>query len=205
MMPYQLFSPDEQSAFCAQMRGAKTPEARQAIAQRMHDTMIARANERGVALPPQMRNGAPMMGPGGMGGMGYGGMGCPPAGNGATSSGNMSERDYRGIAYITGGVGEDEVAALRGIASRYSMRIQFASSSGESLSDVGVQLRKIDGTLVFSATSNGPYLYAKIPPGSYRLIATSEGVERRRTVTVARRGGVSVVLTWPAVPSGPAN
>lgn len=210
MEPYQLFSSDERATFCEQMHSAETPEARQAIAQRMHDTMIARAREQGVALPPHMRDNAPMMGRGatGMGmGMGYRDMSCSPGmrGRGATPAGDLSERYDHGIAYVTGGVGVDEVSALRDVASRYSMRTRFASVSGESLSGVALQLRKMDGTLVFSATSNGPYLYAKIPPGSYRVIASSEGVERKRTVTVPRRGGVSVTLTWPAASSGPAN
>jgi hypothetical protein len=204
MMPYQLFSPDERAAFCTQMRSAGTPEARQAIAQRMHDTMIARAKEQGIALPPPMQNGAPMMGRGGMG-MGDREMGCVPGGSGPASAGNLSERYDHGIVYVTGGVGVDEVEALRGMASRYSMQARFAASSGEYLSGVAVQLRKIDGTLVFSATSDGPYLYAKMPPGSYRLTATSEGVVRKQSFTVPARGGVSVTLTWPALRSNSVN
>ncbi|AWV05495.1 hypothetical protein DM992_40010 (plasmid) [Burkholderia sp. JP2-270] len=203
MRPYQLFSQDERAAFCEQMHSAQTPEARRAIAQRMHDTMVARAKEQGVALPPHFLNRSPMMG-GGMG-MGYREMGCGPGGNVAAFADNLSERHDHGIAYITGGVGLDEVAALRSIASRYSMRAQFSSASGESLSGVVLQLRKRDGTLVFSATSDGPYLYAKMPPGTYRMTATFDGVERKRTVTVPARGGVSVTLTWPAANSGLAR
>ncbi|VWC25677.1 carboxypeptidase regulatory-like domain protein [Burkholderia diffusa] len=203
MQPYQLFSPGERATFCEQMHSAKTPEARRAIAQRMHDTMLDRANEQGVALPSPMRNRVPMMG-GGMG-MGYREMGCAPDSNGAATADNLSERYDHGIAYITGGVGLDEVATLRGIASRYSMRAQFASVSGESLSGVLLIFRKMDGTLVFSATSDGPYIYAKMPPGSYRVTATSEGVERKRTITVPGRGGISIMLTWPTALSGVAH
>lgn len=203
MPPYQLFSAAERATFCEKMHGAETPEARRAIAQRMHDTMIDRAKEQGVEVPAPMRNRVPMMG-GGMG-MGYREMGCAPDSIGAVTADNLSERYDHGIAYITGGVGLDEVATLRGIASRYSMRTQFASVSGESLSGVLLSLRKMDGTLVFSATSDGPYLYAKMPPGSYRMTARSEGVERRRTVTVPGRGGISIILTWPTALSGLAH
>jgi hypothetical protein len=206
-MPRQMFSQEERVEFCAQMRGAATAEERQAIAQHMHNTMVARAKEQGVQLPGGMRNGAPMMGHGAANtGMGMGGnmagMGCAPApgntsGGAASPAAALPAKQYRGIDYVTGGVGEDEAAALRAVASRYSMRARFTSSSGEFLSGVKVLLSRVNGALVFVATTDGPYLYAQIPPGHYRIVAVSNGVERASDINVPSRGGVSVALTWP--------
>jgi hypothetical protein len=214
-MPPQLFSHGERVEFCTQMRSAATPEQRQVIAQRMHDTMVARAKERGIPLPSGMQNGGPMMGHGaadmGMGmSAGMAGMGCvPDAGKArgavASPAAAVPAKQYQGIDYVTGGVGEDEAAALRAVASRYSMRAEFTSSSGEFLSGVKLLLRQVDGTLVFSATTDGPYLYAQIPPGRYRLSAVSDGVERARDINVPSRGGVSVALTWPMGTASSSN
>jgi hypothetical protein len=104
----------------------------------------------------------------------------------------------RGIAYVTGGVGQDEATALRGLASGYSMRATFTTSSGEYLSGVAVQVSKFDGTVVFTAISEGPYLFARLPPGHYRLIAEFDGLKRTRTLDVPTRGGVRFTLVWPA-------
>lgn len=206
-MPHQMFSHDERVEFCAQMRGATTAEERQAIAQHMHDTMVARAKEQGVQLPPGMQDEAPMMGRGAAStGMGMGGnmagMGCvPDAGNTsgfvASPAAALPAKQYRGIDYVTGGVGEDEAAALRAVASRYSMRARFTSSSGEFLSGVKVLVSQVNGALIFVATTDGPYLYAQIPSGHYRISAVSNGVERASDINVPSRGGVNVALTWP--------
>jgi hypothetical protein len=207
MMPYQLLSPDERVEFCTHMRNAATPAERQAIAQRMHRTIATRAKEQGVTLPPGMPDGYPMMGSGDSGRGMMHGMDCGPAGasypsgRSAAPSGDVPVGHYRGIPFVTGGVGEDEAAALRGVTSSYSMRATFASSSGEYLSGVAVQVLKPDGSLVFNATSEGPYLFAQIPPGHYSLVATSDGVKRVRSIVVPTRGGVSLTLTWQAAPA----
>ncbi|MFM0080749.1 hypothetical protein P0D72_18025 [Paraburkholderia sediminicola] len=214
-MPHQMFSQEERVEFCAQMRGAATAEERQAIAQHMHDTMIARAKEEGVQLPLGMQNGEPMMGHGAAStGMGRGGnmagMGCASdagdaSGRVASPAAALPAKQYRGIDYVTGGVGEDEAAALRAVASHYSMRARFTSSSGEFLSGVKVLLSQVNGALVFVATTDGPYLYAQIPPGHYRISAVSNGVERARDINVPPYGGVSVALTWPIGNPGSPN
>lgn len=214
-MPRQMFSHEERVEFCAQMRSAATVEERQAIAQHMHDTTVARAKEQGVQLPPDMQNGAPMTGHGaantgtGMRGN-MAGTGCAPdagntSGRVASPAAALPAKQYRGIDYVTGGVGEDEAAALRAVASRYSMRARFTSSSGEFLSGVKVLLSQVNGALVFVATTDGPYLYAQIPPGHYRLSAVSDGVERARDISISSRGGVSVALTWPMGGPGSPN
>jgi hypothetical protein len=100
--------------------------------------------------------------------------------------------DNHGIAYVTGGVGQDEVAAFRGLASGYNMRATFTTGSGEYLSGVVVQVARPDGTVVFSATSDGPYLFARLPQGRYRLTASLDGAQRSRELYV------------PALPSWPS-
>jgi hypothetical protein len=105
--------------------------------------------------------------------------------------------DDHGVAYVTGGVGQDEVAAFRGLASSYNMRATFTTGSGEYLSGVAVQVARSDGTVVFNATSDGPYLYARLPQGHYRLVASLDGAQRSRDLYVPARGGVKLNLVWP--------
>jgi hypothetical protein len=105
--------------------------------------------------------------------------------------------DNHGVAYVTGGVGQDEVAAFRGLASGYNMRATFTTGSGEYLSGVAVQVARSDGTVVFNATSDGPYLFARLPQGRYRLTATLDGAQRSRELYVPARGGVRLTMVWP--------
>jgi hypothetical protein len=113
--------------------------------------------------------------------------------------------DNHGVAYVTGGVGQDEVAAFRGLASGYNMRATFTTGSGEYLSGVAVQVSRSDGTVVFNATSDGPYLYARLPQGHYRLIASLDGAQRSRDLYVPARGGVKLTLIWPLLHANSLN
>lgn len=101
----------------------------------------------------------------------------------------------RGIPYVTGGVGQDEATALRGMASGYNMRATFVTRSGEYLSGVTVQIYR-GSTVVFSARSEGPYLFARLPPGRYRLVATSNGVSRTHELFIPTNSGTRVTMSW---------
>jgi hypothetical protein len=113
--------------------------------------------------------------------------------------------DNHGVAYVTGGVGQDEVAAFRGLASGYNMRATFTTGSGEYLSGVAVQVARSDGTVVFNATSDGPYLFARLPEGRYRLTASLDGAQRSRELYVPAHGGVRFTMVWPMLRTNSAN
>jgi hypothetical protein len=85
------------------------------------------------------------------------------------------------------------------------MRATFTTGSGEYLSGVAVQVARSDGTVVFNATSDGPYLYARLPQGHYRLTASLDGAQRSRDLYVPARGGVRFTLVWPKLSTGTSN
>lgn len=212
--PGRLTTPAERADFCAQMREAPTRAKRQAVARKWHDLMMARAKEQGIELPPGMRryDGQHMMDHDGGMHMGMDMMSatCNQGNAGAAASSppaaaGLETGHNRGITYVTGGVGEDEAAAIRAVASRYSMRARFITNAGEFTSDVSVRMFTPDGKLIFAAITDGPYLYAQIPPGRYRLSATLGGVERSQSIAIPTHGGIGVSLTWPAVRAGAAG
>lgn len=103
---------------------------------------------------------------------------------GSTAAANetLEPATQNGIAYVTGGVGQDEVDALRAAASKYNLRMTFASHSGEYLSDVDVTIRSAVAQPVLTVRTNGPFLYARLPAGQYRIDARYGGAEQRRSV-----------------------
>lgn len=204
----QLLTPEERASYCKQMQEATSDTQRAAVAKQMHDAMVERARAQGVTPPAMMRDGArPHRGSmRGMRGLACGDMamqnadmmyGGTRASAGGRASGSLDVRHAGGIAYVTGGVGQDEADALRAVAPRYSMRATFASPSGTYLSDVGVRIEKPDGSVVFVARTDGPFLFAKLPPGRYRLVATLDQQSRASMIDVPARGGVSVTITLP--------
>ncbi|KWE29977.1 hypothetical protein [Burkholderia territorii] len=100
-----------------------------------------------------------------------------------------------GVAYITGGIGQDEVIAFRDVAPRYNLRITFASKAGHYLSDVDVKLSSGKSTLLDVHTS-GPFLFARVPPGRYTVSAHDRAVQEVRHVVVPAHGGIDVHFYW---------
>lgn len=93
-----------------------------------------------------------------------------------------------GIRYVSGGIGEEEAAAMQKMAAQYSLRLMVAHKSGEYLSDVDVTIASSTGKGVFSARTDGPFLLVALPPGHYRVTAASGQASQTRSVVVPARG-----------------
>lgn len=97
-----------------------------------------------------------------------------------------------GVTYLTGGIGSDEVQTMRAAAPHYNLRLLFTTTHGAYLSDADVAIQAIDGTAALDARAEGPYFYAKVPPGRYRVGIRLDGAWQSRLVTVPARGGVAL-------------
>ncbi|KVE83812.1 hypothetical protein [Burkholderia cepacia] len=103
--------------------------------------------------------------------------------------------ERNGAVYITGGVGEEEVAAFRAAAPRYNLRITFTTKAGHYLSDIDVTLASGKSTILDAHTA-GPFLFARVPPGRYTVSARDRAVHEVRHVVVPARGGIDVRFYW---------
>lgn len=97
-----------------------------------------------------------------------------------------------GIAYVTGGIGADEVQEFLDVAPRYNLRLLFASKQGNYLSDIDVTIASTNCAVTVSVHAEGPFLYAHVPPGRYRITASAPGLTENRIVIVPAHGGVDV-------------
>ncbi|SDD16186.1 hypothetical protein [Paraburkholderia lycopersici] len=104
-----------------------------------------------------------------------------------------------GVAYITGGVGSDEAAALRGVAAQYSLRLTFVMQDGQFLSDVDVEIVGPSGASVLKTRTLGPFLYVSLPAGRYQIAAYAAGTRQTRVVLVGARQGANVQFAFPAL------
>jgi energy-converting hydrogenase Eha subunit F len=105
------------------------------------------------------------------------------------------------VTYITGGVGQEEAAAMRMQAPRFPLSLEFikaAKPNAEFLSGVNVTIKDQQGKTVLSTISDGPILLARIPPGRYTVTATAQDqVEaKQRNVVLAERKPERIVFEW---------
>ena len=102
------------------------------------------------------------------------------------------------VAFISGGVGEDELAALAAVAAKYSLKLVFAEKgSGAFLADVHVSIEDEKGRRVIDAPSEGPWFLADLKPGTYRLSASALGVQKKQSIAIRPGRQTRIVLHWP--------
>lgn len=103
------------------------------------------------------------------------------------------------IRYVTGGVGEDEAAALKRAAAGYPLELQFVQKAwprDEFLAGVKVRIRDRSKTVLLDTESQGPFLLAKLPAGTYQIEAEHEGVVKRQTVAIRAGKHERAVFVW---------
>jgi len=105
-------------------------------------------------------------------------------------------QQQNGIAYINGGVGQEEQTALKSQRADYNLLLTFATrQSGAYRSDVQLDITDAKGARLLSVANTGPMFYAKLPPGTYRISAAAEGKTFKRTVKVGS-APKDITLHW---------
>ena len=82
------------------------------------------------------------------------------------------------VSYLSGGIGDEELAELRSQKHQYNVHLLMNIPAGNYISNVAVDVRDSKGADVFNVSGVGPYLYFSLPPGRYTLTATSPGGDR---------------------------
>jgi len=101
-----------------------------------------------------------------------------------------------GVSYTSGGVGEMERSAMMQHAREYNLRLTFAARSGEYLAGVKVSIQNAKGHKVVEAVADGPWFYAKLAPGKYKVTAEADGQTRTRTLTVGKSKAAVAGMVW---------
>lgn len=105
------------------------------------------------------------------------------------------------VAFVTGGIGESEAAAMEHATAKWPMTLEFAVHDGKRADfAAGVQVRVLNAEhkVVLDTQSNGPFVLAKVEPGRYMVDATLAGKTLQREVTVTKGGHARTVFEWPA-------
>lgn len=113
------------------------------------------------------------------------------------SSGVQIQRqDQNGVAYLSGGIGEDEAKAIQQ-ATGYNLHMTFSiGPEGKYVPDVDVVVQKVQGQTVLTLNQAGPLVYVQLPPGKYTVVATRGGEERRDTTDVGSGAPRNLVFNW---------
>lgn len=104
--------------------------------------------------------------------------------------------EYGDIRYVTGGIGDSDVARTRQLARGMNLELVFAQMNGDYLADVDVALHDGKGDEVLRVDGADPLLFAQMPPGRYVVKAQVEGKAVEREVVVPDSGRRTEFLHW---------
>jgi len=104
-----------------------------------------------------------------------------------------------GVAYVTGGVSSDAIDELKMMEKNFNLKLVFARTTGEYLSDVDVTIVDSGGRVLLDTRTDGPVLMTKLAAGGYEVDASVAGRTERRRVTIGPDRLATVDFRWSGV------
>lgn len=109
---------------------------------------------------------------------------------------SIREKSYNNVPYLSGGVGEEEIDLLRQVDGAYNVKLIFAATAGNYLSNVHILIEDSQGTKVLEAVSEGPWFYTKLSPGTYNVQAQAEGQTRQQRAQISQQKRTQLQFYW---------
>jgi hypothetical protein len=113
---------------------------------------------------------------------------------GAAAPPSMQSAARADVEFVTGGVGIEERELLA--RADYNLKIATAAAAGNWLADAEVAITDPQGMTLVLTRMDGPWLLAKLPPGTYQVTVRYGGDAQRQAVVVPAAGRREVVFRW---------
>lgn len=126
------------------------------------------------------------------------GVGASASAAESTQPGVIERND--GVAFVTGGVGDDQLAALRKL-EHPNLKLVFAEAAAAGghhpyVAEVDVRVLDEQGAEIVASKDAGPLLLADLPSGDYRIEATLRGRTQTKKASVTRGKPTQVAFYW---------
>jgi hypothetical protein len=104
-------------------------------------------------------------------------------------------------SYVTGGIPYEQIPAFTQARNQYPLNIEIYQKAGaknEFTADADVKLISVkSGDVVLDARTQGPYLWAKVPAGQYKLQTTLNGKMKESLVAVNSSHPTRAIVVFP--------
>lgn len=98
------------------------------------------------------------------------------------------------VPFLTGGIGSEEREQIQSLKDNYNLQVKAAYTTGHYLADVELVISNADGIELLTATTEGPFFYAKLPAGNYAVTARFEGQEQKATFSISENAPMREVM-----------
>lgn len=102
------------------------------------------------------------------------------------------------VAFLSGGVGDREQAAIREQLDDYKLAVTLVRPDGAYLAHVHLVIEDANGEELVETTTRGPVFLADLPAGKYTIRADLPGHQmEKRVVDVPEEGNVRMYVALP--------
>lgn len=118
---------------------------------------------------------------------------------GSVGAGADPANEASDVSAVAGGVGINARARFSNEAAPdHNVKMVFALDTGNYVADVHVKVNDAAGRTVIEGVAKGPWLYARLPAGTYTASATYAGHTVTEELTIGRSGRRTAYFRWPA-------
>jgi len=100
------------------------------------------------------------------------------------------------VNYITGGIGDAERQDLEAQAKNFNLLITDANKKGQYVVDNNFTITRKNGRDVVNIDNAGPLLYAKLPPGQYKITAMNGNQREVENIKISANREDHLHLIW---------
>jgi hypothetical protein len=108
----------------------------------------------------------------------------------------------KGIPYASGGVGLGSRETLRAKQDEYNLMVILSRKDGHYLGGAALAIRNQAGRTVLKIDAKGPWIFAKLPPGTYTVDAKAGGTTRSSRIVIGKTKLKRIHLIWEKEPTG---
>lgn len=117
-------------------------------------------------------------------------------GGGAISAQPLTVMSNGTMKYVTGGIGDEELAQLRSLENDFNIQMLIAGFNGEYIGDVTVKVVDTKDTVLFTVDNAGPYFYLSLPAGEYMVEVSTGGAMKSVKVKAPASGTTKPVVRF---------
>ena len=110
--------------------------------------------------------------------------------------GVLEVHQQNGIAYVSGGIGDDETTQLEATQHNYNLRVMNTDRSGHFSGDTRIVISDLQHHALLD-TESGPLLYANLPKGRYIVEGFTASLSKKQAVVITAAKSVRVHFVWP--------
>ena len=103
------------------------------------------------------------------------------------------------LSCMMGGVGLDESQSMREEAKKWPLAVEFSEHMDKTdawISGARLTIINKNGKTIFDEPCNGPMFLAKLAPGKYQLIASYQGVSKKKTIDIQEGKSLKESFNW---------